>query len=234
MRLARSKAAVVFAECLWLLSCGGGGAALIESPVPVFSSVAITPDSVSVPVDGVVLLTATPPDQNGTAITGLAAPGWTIEDMTIAVVSGNAVSGVAVGSTRVFVSVTDGGVTRGDTARIVVTAAPVGSPAHPVNTPGPSFSPGTVTIAIGDSVTWTFLGAVHNVTFVPGGLIPPDGDIPDQASGQVVSRSFTTAGTYQYECTRHANMTGQVLVQSGQPQVFTPVALSPGAASLLV
>ena len=234
MRLACPKAVAVIAECLWLLSCGGGGAALVEPPPPEFTSIAITPDSVSVPVGGVVLLTATPRDQNGTAISGLASPTWSVEDTAIATATGNAITGKAIGSTRVFASMTEAGVTRGDTARVVVTAAPAGSPAHPVNTPGTSFSPGTVSITVGDSVTWLFLGAVHNVTFIPGGPIPPGGDIPDQASGQVVSRTFTAAGTYQYECTRHANMTGQVLVQSGQPQLFTSVSLTPGAASLLV
>ena len=233
MRLARRNAVVVIAACVWLLSCGGGGAALIESPPPEFTSVTITPDSVSVSVGGVILLTATPRDQNGTAISGLGAPSWTVEDTAIAVATGSSISGKTIGSTRVFASMTEGGVTRGDTARVVVTAAPAGSPAHPVNTPGTSFSPGTVSVAVGDSVTWLFLGATHNVTFVPGGPIPPGGDIADQASGQVVSRIFPVPGTYQYECTRHANMTGQVIVQSGQPQVFTSVALAPGAASLL-
>jgi plastocyanin len=102
-----------------------------------------------------------------------------------------------------------------------------------VTTPNLSFAPATVTIQAGQIVTWQFSGAVHNVTWLPG-PVPPLGDVLDQPIGSTVQRSFPTAGVYTYECTRHNNMTGQVIVQSGQAQVFSSVAVTPATAALLV
>lgn len=89
------------------------------------------------------------------------------------------------------------------------TPPPSGSTAT-VTTPGSSFSPQSVTITPGGTVTWNIAGATHNVTF--GAAAPPGGDIPD-TRGASVSRSFPSAGTYDYQCTRHDGMTGRVLVQ---------------------
>lgn len=91
------------------------------------------------------------------------------------------------------------------------TPAPAPSTAT-VTTPGTSFSPAAVTIAAGGTVTWQFTGSArHNVTF--NGTAPAGGSIPDAQPGTSVSRTFTTAGSYAYECTRHSGMTGQVIVQ---------------------
>jgi len=59
-------------------------------------------------------------------------------------------------------------------------------------------------------VTWQISGARHNVTF--SGAAPTGGNIPDTESGSV-TRTFPTAGTYNYQCTRHSGMTGSVVVQ---------------------
>jgi plastocyanin len=93
---------------------------------------------------------------------------------------------------------------------------PAGAPSAgnvTVTTPGESFSPQVVNIATGGTVTWQFSGSRHNVTF--GSLQPAGGNIPDTDSGNSASRVFATAGTYAYQCTRHAGMTGQVIVGSG-------------------
>ena len=90
------------------------------------------------------------------------------------------------------------------------TTPPPGGSAVTVSTPGDSFSPQSVTIAPGGTVTWSISGATHNVTF--GATAPPGGNIPD-TRGASVSRSFPAAGTYDYQCTRHDGMTGRVLVQ---------------------
>ena len=105
-----------------------------------------------------------------------------------------------------------GGLTKTGTATLTVTAAPsVGSAT--VTTPNETFTPPLVTIAAGSAVTWQFSGALHNVTF--GTLKPAGGDIPNTAAGNAVARTFATAGTYNYECTRHGGMTGQVVVTGG-------------------
>ena len=95
------------------------------------------------------------------------------------------------------------------------TNPPGNSPGNPpsgivVTTPGETFSPRVVNVAPGSSVTWQFSGARHNVTF--GSLQPAGGTIPDTEPGNSASRIFANAGTYDYQCTRHSGMTGQVIV----------------------
>jgi plastocyanin len=80
-----------------------------------------------------------------------------------------------------------------------------------VTTPNATFSPSDVTIPAGGSVTWQFSEARHNVTFQ--GTAPTGGSVPDQDAGTSASRTFAVAGTYNYSCTRHAGMTGRVIVQ---------------------
>jgi plastocyanin len=110
---------------------------------------------------------------------------------------------------------------KGKTGTVVVTgqgSTPANPPATPppsgstatVTTPGESFSPATVTIARGGTVSWEISGATHNVTFQ--GAAPTGGNVPDTRSG-TVSRTFPTAGSYPYSCTRHSGMNGSVVVQ---------------------
>ncbi len=80
-----------------------------------------------------------------------------------------------------------------------------------VTTPGTSFSPSTVTIAPNGTVTWQISGATHNVTFQ--GAAPPGGNIPDTDPGNSASRTFPSAGIFNYVCTRHNGMAGSVVVQ---------------------
>lgn len=110
---------------------------------------------------------------------------------------------------------------KGKTGTVVVTGAQTPPPAPPatpppsgstatVTTPGTSFSPATVTIARGGTVQWEISGATHNVTFQ--GAAPPGGSVPDTRAA-TVSRTFPTAGSFPYTCTRHSGMSGQVVVQ---------------------
>jgi plastocyanin len=89
-------------------------------------------------------------------------------------------------------------------------APPAGS-AVTVTTPNETFSPSNVTIPTGGSVTWQFSQTRHNVTFQ--GTMPAGGNVPDQEAGTSASRTFTVPGTYDYICTRHAGMSGRVVVQ---------------------
>ena len=80
------------------------------------------------------------------------------------------------------------------------------------------FSPATANVAPGTVVTWTWASCEsdiygqtcvsHNVTFADGG-----GTSPVQTTGSF-SRTFNTAGTYNYHCSVHgAAMSGKVVVQ---------------------
>lgn len=73
------------------------------------------------------------------------------------------------------------------------------------------FDPEFVTVTNPGTVTWTnTTGVLHNVTFAPSTGAPPN--ILSYSSGSV-ARNFSTAGRFQYRCTIHAWMTGQVTVQ---------------------
>ena len=104
---------------------------------------------------------------------------------------------------------TAGGITTTATATVTVTAVPAADVT--VSTAGNLFTPETVFITPGGTVAWQFSGATHNVTFKD--LAPPGGNIPDTPPGAVVTRTFPTAGDYDYTCTRHDGMKGRVRVQ---------------------
>jgi len=72
------------------------------------------------------------------------------------------------------------------------------------------FNPTSLTVSPGTTVTFTFEGVTHNVTFTTTSGAPAD--IPDN-SNTSVTRVFATAGTFGYRCTIHPTMTGTVTVQ---------------------
>jgi plastocyanin len=83
-----------------------------------------------------------------------------------------------------------------------------------VTTVGASFSPKTVTIAQGESVTWTNTGGLHDVTFDDGLFQQP---APPSNATWTVSRTFESPGTYLYYCSIHGQkggigMSGTVVV----------------------
>jgi plastocyanin len=77
--------------------------------------------------------------------------------------------------------------------------------------PALAFSPNAITIAKNTTVTWEWQGTTpaHNVTFdnTPGRPT----NIANRTSGSE-SRTFDTAGIFDYQCTNHAGMTGRVTV----------------------
>ncbi len=79
-----------------------------------------------------------------------------------------------------------------------------------------SFSAKTITVAVGDTVTWSnSSGTTHTSTSDTG--VWNSGDI---VSGTSYSRVFSTAGTFPYHCFYHAaayGMTGTVVVLAAPP-----------------
>ena len=74
-----------------------------------------------------------------------------------------------------------------------------------------AFTPATLTIHPGESVTWNWVTGFHSV--VSDSTPKAFGDSPAQASGQFIA-TFPSAGTYPYHCGIHgAMMTGTIVVQ---------------------
>ena len=144
-------------------------------------------------------------DQNGKAMTGVFT--WASDATAVATVNSNGlVTGVAAGSANIKAS---SGSVNG-TAAINVTAAAVFPSNVDVNaTTSNTFTPATIDIAVNGTVNWIFSTVTHNVTFSGSG--PTGGNISN-TSGATVSRVFTVAGTFNYQCTLHGGMTGQVIV----------------------
>jgi len=196
-------ALVAFAGCSGGGSDGGGG----TGPA-VFTSLSVTPTSVSVVVQGTQNLTVAAKDQNGATMSGLTTT-YQSNDLSVATVTtAGVVTGVAVGSTTIVVNGTVGGVTKSQNVNVTVSTP--GSSASVAATTGLQFDPNSVTITANGTVTWNFAGTAHNVTF--DGAAPGGGNIPTTANSSV-SRTFATPGTYPYHCSIHGGMNGEVTVQ---------------------
>jgi len=85
---------------------------------------------------------------------------------------------------------------------------------HTINTVGSTFSPSSLTINVGDTVTWNNTGGYHNVNATQD-TFPSN----PEGFGNSVSSSawsfqwiFTLAGTYDYQCDPHApGMSGVII-----------------------
>ena len=175
-----------------------------------FTSLSLTPAAPAVAVGGTAQLSATPLDQTGTPMTGLPAATFASSaPATASVTTAGLVTGVAPGTATISASLTAGGVTHTATATLTVTLGQPGGVT--IATAGNVFTPNDVTVAPGTTVTWQFSETTHDVTFTR--LMPPGGSIPRTPPGSSVSRTFTTAGDYDYECTLHSGMKGRIRVE---------------------
>jgi amicyanin len=76
-----------------------------------------------------------------------------------------------------------------------------------------AFSPATLTVKTGSTVTWTNQDAApHQVASDPGTPVAFSSD--SLANGASYQFTFTQPGTYTYYCTIHPNMKGTIIVQS--------------------
>ena len=83
---------------------------------------------------------------------------------------------------------------------------------------GFAFSPATVTVSVGDTVTWTNNDGVAHTATANGGSF----DTGNIGGGSSDSVTFDTAGTFAYHCKIHAAMTGKVVVQAASGGGGTP------------
>jgi plastocyanin len=74
------------------------------------------------------------------------------------------------------------------------------------------FTPATQRVAVGDTVTWTFIDDEHSTTSLPGQPDKWDSGV-EANEGATFQKTFTKPGRYQYVCTPHESfMKGTLLV----------------------
>lgn len=81
---------------------------------------------------------------------------------------------------------------------------------HAVDIAGFAFSPGSVTVTVGDTVTWTNADAQSHTATADDASFDT-GTIAGNTSKSV---TFATAGTFGYHCKIHPQMTATVVVQA--------------------
>jgi plastocyanin len=85
-----------------------------------------------------------------------------------------------------------------------------------------AFSPASLTVKVGTTVTWMNMdSAPHTVTVSSG---PVKFNSPNLQKGDVYTYTFKTAGTYSYYCAVHPDMTAKVVVTGATP---TPTSSAP-------
>jgi plastocyanin len=214
MRMTRTLA--FLAGALSLVACGGGGGGddgggTTNPPPQVLGSIELAPPAATVRVGESVRLTPTAKTTQGTVISGATGYTFTSSDQARATVSATGdVTGVAVGGATITASLTRDGVTRSATSTITVNNDPFPTAVTVQAGDNNQFSPRTVTIARGGTVTWAFASTIHNVVFGSTAGAPQNIGNSSNAS---VARTFNTAGTFDYDCSLHAGMTGTVSVR---------------------
>jgi plastocyanin len=71
-----------------------------------------------------------------------------------------------------------------------------------------SFHPGTLTVSVGTTVTWT-----DKDWLIPHNVIGSGWSSDNLSHGGTFSYTFTQAGTYTYRCSHHFWMKGKIIVQ---------------------
>jgi plastocyanin len=94
---------------------------------------------------------------------------------------------------------------------------------HAVSIAGFAFSPQSITVTVGDTVTWTNSdSASHTATADDNSF-----DTGSIANGGSKSVTFSTTGTFPYHCTIHSSMTGTVVVEAAAGGGATPAPTTP-------
>lgn len=180
------------------------------------STFTLSPPTASITADaGTQGFTGTATDSVGTALPIT----WLSRNETVATVSpteGANTTATATGNGSTYILMSAG--TRTDSSALSVSGQ-TAAPSTIAVTVGDFFfrsnrnnseNAAVDTLAVGGTVTWTFTGSVqHSVrslgtpSFTSSGLLTTG----------TFERTFGAAGTYQYDCQVHANMTGTIVVR---------------------
>jgi plastocyanin len=201
-----------------LIGCGGGGddGGTTNPPPPpppggqTLGSIQTSVTTLNLAAGSSQTITVTAFDTQNAIISNPGTPQFTSTSTSVAEVDGSGtVTGYNQGSSTINVSLTLGSVTRTATVAVTVNGQ-LPAIMQVSTTAGDAFQPNKVVIGQGGQVSWTFGATIHNVTFAPSTGAPAN--ISDTYLTSV-SRTFSTPGNFNYNCTIHAGMSGQVVVR---------------------
>ena len=195
---------------------GALGCEARDNPLSAFSggravaSIRLVQTAHTVPVGMSTQLEVQSLDAAGTVIPGIDGHGFVSSAPEIASVgqSGGVVTGLAVGSSTVTVTLVRDGLTHTATASVSVTD-PATTPLITASGTDNAFVPRADTVPAGSAVVFRFMSRTHNVTFTAVAGAPPN--IPN-STNTTHSRIFSTVGLFPFRCTLHSE-TGEIRVQ---------------------
>ncbi|MCW2792606.1 MAG: blue (type 1) copper domain protein [Nocardioides sp.] len=91
---------------------------------------------------------------------------------------------------------------------VVLPSSPAAATDATVTVANMTFTPGTVTVTLGGTVTWDFADATAHTTTSNQGFW----NSGPKSSGQSFARAFSSSGSYGYHCSIHPSMHGTVRV----------------------
>ena len=201
------------AGTLALTACGGGSDDGGPGPTPQQTLDAIVPSvtTLNLTAGGTATIQMTARDAQGGTISNPGTYTFTSRSATVVEVNQQgSVVAIGAGSSAIDISLTRGGVTKTAAVNVTVTGSLGLTAQVAAGSTSNTFEPQVVAVARTGTVTWSFGSVQHNVTFSGGGGAPAN--IPT-VTNTSVSRTFTTAGNFPYDCNLHAGMVGTVIVR---------------------
>ena len=194
-------------------ACGGGGGdsgGTTNPPPPAtVSFVSLTRTNVLLKPTETTIITATPKDASGNALSGHAVT-WTVLPATgVANITPNGTAVTISGTANGTATVTATSDSKTADVHVTVSSSIPSNADVSVGASGNAFNPADVDILSGGTVNFSWNGVTHNVTWqtTPASVQ----NIPDRSTGTVPVTLITT-GTYSYHCTIHPGMEGTITV----------------------
>lgn len=110
---------------------------------------------------------------------------------------------------------------------LVLAPSPTRAATHSVQIQDSTFGPVTLTVSVGDTVTWTNADDRPHTVTAGGGQF----DSGNLDPGQTFSFTFTEPGTYAYVCSYHDEMSAGIVVESADPTAATAAPATAGGNS---